>query len=127
MNSKKAGCDAVKFQKRTIEKVYSKEILDSSRDSLWGTTTREQKVGLEFEKGEFDIIDEYCKQKGIQWFASAWDTESQIFLRQYNFKHNKIALAMLTNQELLRTVAEEKKHIFIATGMSTIEQIRIAI
>ena len=125
--AKKAGCDAVKFQKRTIEKVYSKEILDSPRESIWGTTTREQKLGLEFEKNEYDEIDSYCKKLEIKWFASSWDIESQLFLRKYDLNHNKIASAMLTNHELLNVVAEEKKHTFIATGMSTIEEISKAI
>ena len=125
--AKKAGCDAVKFQKRTIDKVYSKEILDSPRESIWGTTTRDQKLGLEFEKNEYDEIDSYCKKLEIEWFASSWDIESQLFLRKYNLNHNKIASAMLTNHELLNVVAEEKKHTFIATGMSTIEEISQAI
>ena len=121
------GCDAVKFQKRTIEKVYSKEVLDSPRDSPWGTTTREQKMGLEFEKEEFDIIDKYCKEKGIEWFASAWDIDSQKFLQQYNLKHNKVASAMLTNLPLLEVIAKENRHTFIATGMSDLEQIKTAV
>jgi N-acetylneuraminate synthase len=119
-----AGCDAVKFQKRTIEKVYSKEILDMPRESPWGTTTKEQKMGLEFSKDEYDIIDNYCKTKNIEWYASSWDIESQEFLNQYDLKHNKVASAMLTNLELLEMIAKEKKHTFISTGMSTIEQIR---
>ena len=64
-----AGCDAVKFQKRAIEKVYSKAVLDTPRESPWGKTTREQKLGLEFEKAEYDIIDQYCKEKNIEWYA----------------------------------------------------------
>jgi len=119
-----AGCDAVKFQKRTVDKVYSKEILDSPRESPWGTTVRDQKLGLEFNKKEFDIIDQYCKDKKIEWYASSWDIDSQIFLRNYNLKHNKVASAMLTNLDLVKTIAEEKKHTFISTGMSTMEQIR---
>ena len=79
-----AGCDAVKFQKRTIEKVYSKEILDMPRESPWGTTTKEQKMGLEFSKDEYDIIDNYCKTKNIEWYASSWDIKSQEFLNQYD-------------------------------------------
>ena len=122
-----SGCDAVKFQKRTIDKVYTKEYLDSYRESPWGTTQREQKEGLEFGKEEYDIIDAYCKEKGIAWYASAWDTQAQIFLRQYDLKYNKIASAMLTNMELLQTVAEEKKHTFIATGMSIYEEIDAAV
>ena len=92
--AKEAGCDAVKFQKRNIEKVYSKEILESKRDSPWGTTTRDQKLGLEFEKQEYDEIDKYCKQKKIEWYCSAWDVDSQLFLQNYDLKYNKIASAM---------------------------------
>ena len=125
--AKKAGCDAVKFQKRTVDKVYSKEILDSPRESPWGKTTRDQKLGLEFEKNEYDEIDSYCKKLDIEWFASAWDIASQSFLRQYDLNHNKIASAMLTNHELLNFVAEEGKHTFVATGMSTIDQISDAV
>ena len=97
-----AGCDAVKFQKRTIDLVYSKEYLEGLRESPWGTTQREQKEGLEFGKKEYDEIDKYCREKGIEWFASAWDIESQKFLRQYNLRYNKIASAMLTNMDLLK-------------------------
>ena len=125
--AKNANCDAVKFQKRTVEKVYSKQVLDSPRESPWGTITREQKLGLEFNKKEYDIIDAYCKEKGIEWFASSWDIDSQLFLRNYHLKHNKIASAMLTNTELLNLVAEEKKQTFISTGMSTIDQIEQAV
>lgn len=121
------GCDAVKFQKRTIDKVYTKEFLDSYRESPWGTTQRAQKEGLEFGKEEYDIIDAYCKEKGIEWFASAWDTEAQKFLQQYNLKYNKVASAMLTNMELLEMVAKEGKYTFIATGMSTYEEIDSAV
>ena len=125
--AKKADCDAVKFQKRTIEKVYSKEILDLPRDSPWGSTTRDQKLGLEFEKDEYDQIDDYCKKIGIEWFASCWDVDSQLFIRNYNCKYNKVASAMLTNLELLKIIAEEKKHTFIGTGMSTIDEITQAV
>jgi len=113
-----AGADAVKFQKRTIDVVYSKELLDSPRKSPWGTTQREQKEGLEFGLDEYREIDRYCKEKGIEWFASAWDIESQKFLRQFDCKHNKIASAMIVYEDLLREVASEGKHTFISTGMS---------
>ena len=126
-SAKNAGCDAVKFQKRTVEKVYSKEILDSPRDSPWGTTTREQKKGLEFEEKEYNIIDKYCKSIEIEWYASAWDIDSQEFLRKYNLNHNKVASAMLTYDKLLEKIAEEKKHTFISTGMSTMDEIRNAV
>ncbi len=122
-----AGVDAVKFQKRTIEKVYSKEELDKPRESPWGTTNRDQKLGLEFGENEFDEIDRYCKEKDIEWFASAWDTGSQLFLRKYNCKYNKVASAMLTHKELLEKIAEEKKHTFISTGMSKLDEIEKAV
>ena len=125
--AKNAGCDAVKFQKRTVDKVYTKEVLDSPRDSQWGTTTRQQKEGLEFGQEEYSIIDKYCKEKKIEWFASSWDKDSQLFLRGFSLNHNKVASAMLTNHELLNTIAEEKKHTFISTGMSEIKQIKNAI
>lgn len=118
-----AGANAVKFQKRTVDKVYTKEELDKPRESPWGATNRDQKFGLEFGEKEYDQIDRYCKEKGMQWFASAWDVDSQHFLKKYNCKYNKIASAMLTNKELLEMVAGEKKHTFISTGMSTMEEI----
>lgn len=122
-----AGCDAVKFQKRTVEKVYSKDILDSPRDSPWGKTTREQKMGLEFDFDEYKTIDDYCKTKKIDWYASSWDLDSQDFLKKFNLKYNKVASAMLTNIPLLKKIAEEKKHSFVSTGMSTMEQIQNAV
>ena len=108
-----AGCDAVKFQKRTIDKVYTKEVLASPRESPWGTTQREQKEGLEFGEKEYKEIDKYCRDKGIEWYASAWDLESQKFLRQFNCKYNKIASAMIVDEDFLKTVASEGKHTFI--------------
>jgi len=125
--AKDIGCDAVKFQKRTVEKVYTKDVLDSSRDSPWGTTTREQKLGLEFGKSEYDEIDSYCFSLGLDWFASAWDIDSQLFLQKYDLKYNKVASAMLTNIELLKIIAKEGKHTFISTGMSDINQIKNAV
>ena len=122
-----AGCDAVKFQKRTVEKVYSSDVLDSSRDSPWGTTTRQQKLGLEFSLNNYKIIDSYCKKKKIPWFVSCWDVDSQIKMRKFNLKYNKVASAMLIHKKLLHEIAKEKKHTFISTGMSTIKQISDAI
>jgi N-acetylneuraminate synthase len=122
-----AGCDAVKFQKRAIEKVYSKAVLDTPRESPWGKTTREQKLGLEFGKAEYDIIDQYCKEKNIEWYASSWDIDSQLFLQNYNLKHNKVASAMLTNHKLLEIIAKERKPTFISTGMSTMDEIKDAV
>lgn len=122
-----SGCDAVKFQKRTIDKVYTQEYLDSYRESPWGTTQRAQKEGLEFGRTDYEEIDQYCKEKGIEWFASAWDIDSQIFLKQFDLKYNKIASAMLTNIDFLQEVASEGKYTFIATGMSTYEEIDAAV
>ena len=122
-----AGCDAVKFQKRTIEKVYSKQVLDSARESPWGTTTREQKLGLEFSLKDFQIIDRYCKKKEIPWYVSCWDIDSQVQMRKFNLKYNKVASAMLIHQKLLEKIAEEKKYTFISTGMSTIKDIEKAV
>ena len=114
-----AGADAVKFQKRTINLVYTKEMLNSPRESPWGTTQREQKEGLEFGIDEYSEIDKYCKSKDIEWFASAWDLESQEFLRQFKLKYNKIASAMIIYEDLLKEVASENRPTFISTGMST--------
>jgi N-acetylneuraminate synthase len=125
--SKEAGCDAVKFQKRTIDLVYTQEYLSQPRESPWGTTQRAQKEGLEFGTAQYGEINAYCKELGIYWFASAWDLESQKFLNQYDLKYNKIASAMLTNNDLLDMVARERKHTFIATGMSTYEEIDAAV
>jgi len=122
-----AGCDAVKFQKRTIEDVYTKEDLDRDRESPWGTTNRQQKEGLEFDKEDYDFIAAYCEDVGIEWFASAWDLESQKFLNQYDCKYNKVASALLTHRELLEEIASQNKHTFISTGMSTLEQIDKAV
>ena len=122
-----AGADAVKFQKRTIDLVYTKEFLDSPRESPWGITQREQKEGLEFGLEEYKEIDRYCKDKNIEWFASSWDLKSQEFLRQFNLKHNKIASAMIVYEELLKDVASEGRHTFISTGMTTESDISNAV
>ena len=122
-----AGADAVKFQKRDIDIVYSKEQLKKPRNSPFGTTEREQKEGLEFNEKEYDIIDAYCKEKNIFWFASAWDISSQKFLDKYDLKFNKIASAMLLDEVLLNEVAKRKKHTFISTGMSNFDMIDKAV
>tara|TARA_B110000495_G_scaffold193358_1_gene198435 strand:+ start:1452 stop:2285 length:834 start_codon:yes stop_codon:yes gene_type:complete len=122
-----AGCDAVKFQKRNIEKTYSKKLLDSPRDSPWGKTQRAQKLGLEFSEEEYRKIDKYCKKLKIEWFLSCWDTSSQKQMRKFHTKYNKIASAMLVHEKLLKLVAEEGKHTFISTGMSTIKEISDAV
>ena len=125
--AKESSFDAVKFQKRTIDIVYDKKTLDTPRESPWGTTTREQKLGLEFEKEEYDEIDNYCKKLGIDWFASAWDSQSLQFLDNYDLKYHKIASAMIVDKDLLESVAQRKKHTFISTGMSNKKEIDDAI
>jgi N-acetylneuraminate synthase len=125
--AKAAGCDAVKFQKRTIDIVYTADVLAQKRESPWGTTQREQKEGLEFGEKEYDAIDAHCRQLGIDWFASAWDIPSQQFLRKYNSKYNKVASAMTTHLPFLKEVASEKKPAFVSTGMCTYEDIDRAV
>jgi len=122
-----SGCNAVKFQKRDINKVYTQDFLSSYRESPWGTTQRDQKSGLEFDLNEYKEINQYCKEKGIEWFASAWDLNSQKFLQQFNCKYNKIASAMIVYEDLLKMVAKEGKHTFISTGMTTYDDIQKAV
>ena len=126
-NAKDCRFDAVKFQKRTIDIVYDKKTLDIPRESPWGKTTRDQKLGLEFEKSEYDEIDKYCKELNIDWFASAWDIKSLEFLENYNLLFHKIASAMIIDLKFLHEVASRNKHTFISTGMSTKEDIDNAV
>ena len=123
----RCGCDAIKFQKREIDIVYTEEELSKFRESPWGTTQREQKQGLEFGETEYDIINEYCSRNKIEWFASAWDKKSLNFLDKYNLKYNKIASAMITNHDFLNAAAQKNKYTFISTGMSNYENIDEAI
>ena len=122
-----AGFDAVMFQKRTIDKVYTQEFLDAPRESPWGTTQRAQKEGLEFTAQDYKEIDKYCKEKGVQWTASAWDVDAQIFLQQFNCAFNKVASPMLGHIPLLKLIASEGKKTFISTGMSTLEELDIVV
>jgi len=125
--AKDAGCDAVKFQKRDIASVYTENFLNSPRESQWGVTQRDQKLGLEFGFEEYKEINNYCKEKSIEWFASAWDLKSQEFLKQFDCKFNKVASAMLVYTPLLESIAGEGKHTFISTGMSTYKEIDTAV
>ena len=127
LNAKKANFDAVKFQKRDIDLVYSKEILDTYRESPWGTTQREQKKGLEFGLDEYKEINQFCKKNEIKWFASAWDQNSLKFLDQFDLEFHKIASAMIVDLNFLNAVAERGKYTFISTGMSEKKQIDEAI
>ena len=118
-----AGFDAVKFQKRTIDHVYSEDFLNSFRESPWGNTQRDQKEGLEFSIDDYKEIDDYCKEVGIQWSGSAWDIESQFFLRKFNIPFNKIPSAMMGNKPLVREIASEGKKTFISSGMANLDEV----
>ena len=125
--AKSAGFDSVKFQKRDIETVYEKNFLLEPRESKWGKTQGDQKKGLEFGKSEYEEIDSYCKEKNIEWFASAWDLKSLNFLDTFNLRYNKIASAMIVDKNFLNEVAKRKKYTFISTGMSTLNDINDAV
>jgi N-acetylneuraminate synthase len=121
------GADAVKFQKRTVDAVYSAEALDKPLASPWGDTMRAQKCALELDEEAYWQIDEHCRALGIAWFASAWDLESQEFLQRFDLKYNKIASAMIVCEELLKEVSSEGRHTLISTGMSTVADIDRAV
>jgi N-acetylneuraminate synthase len=121
------GVSGYQFSKAIAKRNDSKEELDKSRESPWGKTQRAQKEGLEFSKRDYDEIDNFCKKNNIIWFASAWDIQSLVFLDQYNLQYNKIASAMITNEEFLKEVAKRKKYTFISTGMSNYKMIDKAV
>ncbi len=121
------GCDAVKFQKRTVDIVYTKEELAKERKSVFGNTNGDLKRGLEFGEEEYREIDEYCKKKGILWFASCWDENSVDFMEKFDIPCYKIASASLTDDNLLKHTKSKGRPIMLSTGMSTMEQIRHAV
>ena len=125
--AKRCDCDAVKFQKRDIHVVYDKKTLSEPRKSPWGETQLDQKKGLEFDIEDYKIIDEYCKEKDILWFASAWDINSLEFLDKFKLKYQKVASAMITNVEFLEAVAKRKQYTYISTGMCTYSDIDKAV
>lgn len=122
-----SGCDAVKFQKRTIDIVYTPEELAMPRPSHFGTTNGDLKRGLEFSFNEYEAIDNYCRQKGILWFASCWDENAVDFIDMFNPPCYKIASASLTDDNLLRHTRAKGKPILLSTGMSTQKEIDHAI
>ena len=122
-----AGFNAVKFQKRTIDDVYTQEFLNSPRESQWGTTQRAQKEGLEFSKDQYKQISEYCKAKNIEWSASAWDLKAQEFINTFDCSFNKVASPMLGHIPLLKLIASAGKKTFISTGMSTLDEIDVVV
>lgn len=121
------GCNAVKFQKRTVDKVYTQEELKMPRQSIFGSTNGDLKRGLEFGYKEYKEIDKYCKSIGMLWFASCWDIESVDFIEQFDICAHKISSACLTDTELLKKVKNTQKPILLSTGMSTLEEIDKAV
>lgn len=122
-----SGCDAVKFQKRTIGVVYTPEELARPRDNPFGNTNGDLKYGLEFGEDEYTEIDSYCRQKGIIWFASCWDEQSVDFIDKFHPPCYKIASACLTDDNLLRHTRKKGKPIMLSTGMSNLDEIDHAI
>lgn len=125
--AKFSGCNAVKFQKRTINVVYKPEELAGPRESPFGNTNGDLKYGLEFEFEEYQEIDRYCKEKSIPWFASCWDEGAVDFIDQFDVPCYKIASPSLTDDNLIRYTKSKGKPIILSTGMSTIEQIDHAV
>src|ERR1700747_2322825 len=122
-----AGCDAVKFQKRTVDVVYSAEELAKPRESPFGTTNGHLKRGLEFEFEEYQEIDRYCREVKMPWFASCWDEASVDLIAKFDVPCLKIASASLTDHNLLRHTRAKGKPIVLSTGMSTLEEIDHAV
>lgn len=121
------GCDAVKFQKRTVDKVYTKKELEMPRDSVFGTTNGDLKRGLEFGYDEYKEIDRCCKNLGMLWFASCWDEESVDFIEQFDVCAHKIPSALITDLNLIKHVKKTNKPILLSTGMSTMDEIDKAV
>ena len=122
-----AGCDAVKFQKKTVTKVYTPEELDVYRPNYYGNTNRDLKLGLELSYEDYCEIDRYCKAKKIMWFASCWDIDSVDFIEQFDVPCHKIASALLTDDDFLYKIKSTGKPVLLSTGMSTMEEIRHAV
>jgi N-acetylneuraminate synthase len=121
-----SGCNYVKFQKRDIDLVYTKDELNTPRESPWGTTTREQKEGLEFGYKEYVELDNYCKNK-IFWFASPWDINSVDFLMLFDVPFIKVPSALMTNVAFLQKVKHTKLPVILSSGMCTLEMVDQAI
>ena len=122
-----SGANLVKLQRKNVEKIYTKKFLDSYLESPWGTTQREMRLHREFSDKQFKEIADYCKKKKIPWFVSCWDIESQIHMRKFKTKYNKVASAMIIHKKLLEEIAKEKKYTFISTGMSEMKDIENAV
>jgi len=125
--SVKAGCDAVKFQKRTVDVVYTPEELARPRENPFGPTNGDLKRGLELGLKEYKEIDRYCKEKNILWFASCWDEGSVDFIEQFDPPCYKVPSACLTDKDLLKHIRDKNRPIILSTGMSSMQQIKDAI
>ncbi|MCX5193752.1 N-acetylneuraminate synthase family protein [Streptomyces sp. NBC_00249] len=123
-----AGCDAVKFQKRTPEICTPRDQWDIERDTPWGRMTYiDYRHRVEFGEDEYRAVDEHCRERGIAWFASPWDTEAVAFLEKFDVPAHKVASASLTDDELLLALRATGKTVILSTGMSTPQQIRHAV
>lgn len=125
--AKNAGCNAVKFQKRTIDIVYTPDELAKPRENPFGATNGDLKRGLEFGSEQYAQIDEYCKEVEITWFASCWDEPSVDFIAKFPVLCYKIASASLTDDALLKHTRAQGKPILLSTGMSTYEEVDHAV
>ena len=125
--AKSAGCDAVKLQKKNVEKIYTQEFLDSPLESPWGKTQRDMRLHREFSDKQIAEIVKHARESKISLFFSCWDIGSQKQMRKFRTKYNKVASAMLTHKKLLEVIAQEKKYTFISTGMSTMKDIDNAV
>ena len=128
LKSKKSGCDAVKFQKRDIESVYTKEELDTPRESPFGTTTREQKEGIEFSIEQYKELEKFSKEQGLEFIVSCWDKVSLDLVEEHlDVKYHKVASALATDKTFLQKLNDTKKPIILSVGMCTQEEVDAAV
>ena len=128
VTAKSNNCDAVKFQKRDVELVYTKEELDAFRESPWGSTNREQKMGLEFSIEQYKELESFSKSLGLDFIVSCWDVNSVDLIEDnLNVKYHKVASALLTDKTFLEKLNQTGKPIIVSTGMSTQEEIDAAL
>ena len=128
LKSKKSGCDAVKFQKRDIESVYTKEELDTPRESPFGTTTREQKEGIEFSIEQYKELEKFSKEQGLEFIVSCWDKVSLDLVEEHlDLKYHKVASALATDKTFLQKLNDTKKPIILSVGMCTQEEVDAAV
>tara|TARA_B100000963_G_scaffold359882_1_gene388622 strand:- start:1727 stop:2554 length:828 start_codon:yes stop_codon:yes gene_type:complete len=128
LKSKTSGCDAVKFQKRDIESVYTKEELDTPRESPFGTTTREQKDGIEFSIEQYKELEKFSKEQGLDFIVSCWDKVSLDLVEEHlDVKYHKVASALATDKTFLQKLNDTKKPIILSVGMCTQEEVEAAV